>query len=61
MGEQPHVGHLKQWYMGEELWWHCFKEIRPCFHPLYLDAAQCLQKHRTDWFLPPSAMAHKAL
>lgn len=61
MGEQPHMGHLKQWYMGEEPWWHCFKEIRPGFYPLYLGAAQHLQKHHSDTFSPTSVMAHKAL
>lgn len=44
MAEQLHLGHLKQWYTGEELWWHCFKEIRPSFCPLYLDFSTAFAK-----------------
>lgn len=61
MGEHPWVGHLKQWYVGEEHWWHYIKEIRPGFYPLHLDAAKHLQKHHNALFSPVSVMAHKAL
>lgn len=54
MGEQVHLGHLKQRYTGEELWWHCFKEIRSSFCPLYLDCRICKSITLTFFHQPVS-------